>query len=248
MKRLAILLLVPVVALGATIKNDTFTDTDTTNLKSHTSDSGGSWQGASSTVQISSNAAVETAGATNGLIGDEAPTETDYYVQGTCTLNDTASTTRCGVVARADGTTTFDPTTSSYYLARTNGSAGDITWNGFRFNTGSGSVPTGCTLSGTLTGIDNNDPVKMKIQVEGVGATVTVTVSYDADIDGGGFSGSFTTLETCSDSDAGRITTAGNVGVYLRGTAAVMDDFIAEDLTAGGSVPVIMEHYRRRRQ
>ena len=235
---------------GTPIKTDTFTEASDTFLKAHTSESGGSWQGAATTFEITATTddVKFGAAATGSLIGDEAPSETDYFQECEGTLGGTATTDRWGVDVRADGTTTHAAGTSSYYFLRMTGNTvGNVTWDFFRVDSGAPTTSgiTG-TTSGTKASVDLDDPVKLKLTVSGTGATVTLTLEYDENIDGGGFGG-FTTLATLSDTHANRIVTAGNIGIYIRNQNARITSCNAEDLTSG-VVPVTSSQMRRRKQ
>ena len=80
------------------------------------------------------------------------------------------------------------------------------------------------------------------IEVSGTGTTVTVKSYYQGSL-----------LDTQSDTDALRLTTAGRTGMTSwstgAGTAARYNDFLVEDLAAGGGpvIPVFMNQYRQRR-
>jgi hypothetical protein len=257
MRRLLIgLLLVSAVVYAAvTIKNDTFTVGSDTLLSAHTSASGGAWQGTTcpnfTVLNTGGYLYVSTGTGVSSCIGDEAPSQTDYVCTATVTTGGTsADNDRAGIVMRADGTTTHTAAGSTYYFLRASGSATDQNWNVFRADTGTPTTSgfTGGTYSGTLAGVDTDDPIKLRMTITGSASPVTLLVEVDENIDGAGFDG-FTTLATVTDTAGGTspITTAGNVGVYMRNANATLDDLVCEDLT-GGVVPIINSHKRRRTQ
>lgn len=248
---LLILLLLPLLATArVTIKNDTFTEASDTGLESHTSDSGGGWQSSEcNNIEVFSatdNISVDIGTGVTGCIGDEGPSETDYVCEATCTTGGTSSADRCGISVRAQDGASFSSSASSYYFIRVGGDASDQLWNFFRVDSGTPStVGLSGTTSGTLSGTDTDDLLKLRITVTGIGATVTLVVEEDTDIDGGGFGG-FAALTTITDTNVNRITTAGNPGVYMRNANVTLDDFFCEDLT--GVVPIIVTQQRRRKQ
>lgn len=79
MKRLLILLALPMRANADVIKNDTFTVAGDTPLENHTSDSGGGWQGGdvddADVIAATDSVAGDEAPVTIGPLGYEDPTE-----------------------------------------------------------------------------------------------------------------------------------------------------------------------------
>lgn len=224
----------------ATIKTDNFTEASDTALESHTSDSGGGWRGEEEFMDViaATNSLSCDNADINTAIGDEAPSETDYFVEATGILNGESTSHRWGIVARGQDGATHAALSSSYYFVRMTGAAfGSVTWNFFKVVSGTvSSLGISGTTSGTKGNVDLDDEVKLKMTVQGTGATVTITLEYDENIDGGGFSG-YSSLSTITDTGANRITSAGDVGVYLRGTSARISYFNAEDLTSGSVAP-----------
>lgn len=230
----------------AVIKTDTFTVGSDTPLESHTSDSGGGWQGEATffdVINTTDSLACDNT-AINTTIGDENPSETDYYAEATGTINASTSADRWGVVVRGqDGATHAAASSSYYFLRMTGGAVGSVTWDFFKVVSGTVStLGISGTTSGTKASVDGDDEVKLKLTVQGTGATVTLTLEYDENIDGGGFGG-YTTLSTVTDTGANRIVAAGNPGIYMRGTNARVSTFSAQDLTSSGVAPQ-MYYYR----
>ena len=241
---LFLLLLSPVLGVGAVIKTDLFDEASDTELGIHTSDSGGGWQGSSTSLNVlgATDDVQDIISSTVSMIGDEDPTETDYFMECNFTMGGATSTDRVGVLARSDGGATHTSGSSSYYKFRMLGDSG---WSLWRVEAG---VPDQTGLNGTIAnasyissaGIGTGDIVKMKMQVEGTGATVTFTLSIDPDELGYDVVSSGTT-----DTDANRIVTAGNVGIIMRQTVARIKDCNAEDLLSGGAT---LQRRRRTQQ
>ena len=216
----------------AVIKTDTFTVSSNEALESHTSDSGGGWQGSEDVhfdvIDGSPDAVFADTANVVTAIGDEDPSVTDYTVEIEGVIGGTATTDRCGLLLRSGGGATQSASTSSYYFLRVTGNTlTNMTWDFYRVDSGS---PTTSGISGTTTGtlanLDTDDTFKLRATISGTGATVTILCEYDENIDGGGYGG-FSTLTTLSDTHANRIVTAGNVGIYMRGTNASILDFSA---------------------
>lgn len=224
---------------------DNFVEAGDPFLKSgHTPDTGVAWVGNGTTVKIessSSSAWQATAGVTSGLIGADNPTDADYFAEITAKIGGVATTDRVGVICRAEGSTTFEFNTHTYYLFRVTGSAvPNVPWTFWRCDDGvlTASGFTG-TVSGTLPNVKSSDEIKLKMTVTGTGATVTIKLEYDENISGAGFSG-YSTLSTITDTSVTvgheRITAAGNAGFYGRDVNFRISYFNAEDLISSGTV------------
>jgi len=107
MKRLLLVVVFFASALcqAAVIKTDTFTITGgNSDLSVHTSDVGGAWQGTNDsqfTVLDATDDVQDSNAGVRTVIGDENPTETDYFQECNMTIGGTASTDRVGVLGRA---------------------------------------------------------------------------------------------------------------------------------------------------
>lgn len=238
---LLLVLFVSGQAFGAVIKNDTFTVGADTALESHTSDSGGGWQGgdANDVDVIASTDSVAGDGAPTTLtpVGDEGPAATDYFVEIAGTLGGTADTDRIGVLARGQHGAAGAFSNSSSYQCDMRGDDG---WRLFRIVSGATTLLDFDTGYVATNSIGISTEVKIKIEVSGTGATVNIKCSIDPD--GGGYT-EVTDPGGFDDTNAARIVTAGNVGLYLAGTNARITSINAEDATSASTSAVM----RRRR-
>ena len=221
-------------------RTDNFVEAGDPFLKSgHTPDTGVAWVGNGTTVKIESSSSSTwqaTAGVTSGLLGADNPSNADYFAEITCSLGGTATTDRVGVICRAEGSTTFEYNTHTYYLFRVAGGS-PVAWTFWRCDDGvlTSSLGLSGTVSGTLPNVASTDEMKLKMTVTGANDTVTIKLEYDENISGGGFSG-YSTLSTITDTNttAGfeRITAAGNPGFYGRDVNFRISYFNAETLSA----------------
>jgi len=217
-----------------TIKTDTFTEASTdTNIASHTSDTGGSWQGGetSQLTVLTATGDVQSATGVNNAICDETISSTDYFAEITGTMGGVAANDRIGVVVRGQDGATHHSGTSFYYVFRMSGDSG---WNLFRVEGATGQQSD--NISGTLSnatyisdnGIGTSDQIKMKMSISGTGSSVTLTLSLDFNT-GGGFGG-YSVVSTAVDTDVNKITTAGAPGIYIRDANSRITYFNAEYL------------------
>jgi len=211
------------------IKNDLFDEASDIALQSHTSDSGGGWQGTESSLNVlgATDDVESTVTSVVTVIGDEAPSETDYFVEATGTFGILGANDRWGILLRAGGGASHQANGigSSYYFFRLIGNAG---WSLWRVDAGSPITELGVNATYVADEtIGAGDLVKLKATISGTGATVSFTLEIDPDTLG------YQTVGTPTDTHANRIVAANNVGIYTRQTNIRIKDFNAEDLLSG---------------
>jgi len=197
---------------------DTFTDTNSTSLLSHTGETGATWTYIFGAVPgthptINNNKLQHTPGSIfNVYAASGTPPSADYSVEADIVYVNTNNygSIEAGVCARL-----YSGTNTGYAFG-----FGGGTWYISRCTSGGGlhpaSVPAGTYTAG--------DPVTLRIAVSGTGATVNVK----------GYVNDVLTLEW-NDTDVARITNAGNAGVKMSGANYVTWDFdtlTASDLSA----------------
>lgn len=206
----------------AVVANDQFIETTTTQLTSHTADSGESWVGANTTDVI---------GGTGYLRGDPGagnqnnrlaynPANADYEVRARVRwTDDTDGRARVGVVARDDGTIGNFTETGNRYLFWINH---DGDW---MLRDSTGVVAGSQGVSGDFVSITLNTWYTIKLRVSGT----TITCYLDS-----------TVVTSVTNSD---LSAAGRGGIYFEriGTAAAIDVdwFEIDDLSVGNQAPVI---------
>lgn len=215
---------------------DTFTDTDSTQLASHTPDSGGSWTSANGAYSFSGSAsgAVITSNAvrnTNSANGagnvvfyySVAPSGADYSIYFTLYYGG-ANARPTGIMVR--GSTAAN----SGYLLYCDPAAGFTLYR---------SVTASLTSLGSYsTSYSATNSVDVQISVSGTGATVSLEVFVDG-----------VSRITASDTSGSRYTSAGNVLMLLYGGTDFRVDSISDDPPGGGSsIPAIFNHHNRLRR
>jgi len=201
----------------ATFLNDTFTDTDATELSAHTGETGATWTkhgSYSPDADINSNA-LEGQSDTDPAVyyASGSPSSADYYVEGVINHNN-SSTNRGGFAARID--TAAD---TMYVFA--------ITGNKHLFYR---------IVAGSITSLTDTNPYPgltdhtYKFTVETTDAS---TVRLEAYMDGSG-----TPFLTYDDTDASRILGAGKAGFYQRSALAPIKSISAVDLAVSNSITI----------
>jgi hypothetical protein len=222
----------------AIIKTDNFDPgvSDQT-LDNHTSDTGGGWQGNADIVFTAYAATDQVQRNTSGIatvIGDEANTDADYYVEVQGTLGGVTTNDRIGCIARSNGDSTQAFNTSTFYVFRMDGDSG---WKFYRTESGAiqtdgfdpDLVPIADDNYISNKGIDTDDPIKMRMTVTGT-VDPQIILEIDQNIDGGGFGGYVVVAAFC-DHDSNHITSVGDPGLYMRDTNSAITYMQAETTT-----------------
>lgn len=193
---------------------DTFTNTNISDLASHTGETGATWTEhptASTTIQIASNRAAPN-GSNGVYTASGAPTAADYDVSADVYVASTTSAAS-GVIGRADATA------ATWYHARYNGATGN--WELYKYVSGTTTLLG--SYSQTLT-VGNSYNVKLSMR----GTSLTVYVDGVARI-------------TTTDS---AITAAGKAGMRTNnGSQTVgyhLDNFTATDASGSTFIPRIL--------
>jgi len=227
---------------NAPFKMDTFTEVSDPTLDNHTSDVGGSWQGATASsisIESATSSIEQISGPNVHAIGDEDPSSADYVVEIEGTMGNAATSDQIGVVVRAEDGASFDEDTSDYYYFRMLANAG---WDLRRFNGGVGAAKGSNFGYWAAEGLDIDDPIRLKLVILGTDP-VSLQAYIDYDKDGAGFSGYGSPITTVNDSDAGRVQGAGNAGVMLNQVNSRITWFEATELithTATGAPSAIL--------
>jgi len=157
---------------------DTFTDSDSTELQSHTTDSGHSWSEINADVIITSNEGVGNTGASHELYYvNHTMSSADYYAEVTV---DGSGGTECSIGIRSDGAAEASHT--AYF----------VTWfpdisQARLYKTVSGTPDQ---LGSSLTSVTG--PVTLKVQASGTTITgwaddTQIASETDSDISAAGF-------------------------------------------------------------
>jgi hypothetical protein len=232
-----------IASAPTSIKRDTFTEAGDTALASHTSDTGGSWQGAQVGQLYVLGATDDVANtldgtSQHGALCDESFVSSSYIaeIEGT---TGSPGAYRFGVICRGQDGASFKALgagNSEWYGAIISASQG---WQLWRVEADGGVTVIAWDHSWLAANdIDADDPIRLRLTTINLGSSVNLKLDVDFNKDGAGFSGYFPVVDTIV-GGALQISDAGQAGIYMDGVEPRITYFDSRYVADAPTIPEI---------